>query len=180
MKHRYLSYLLIMVALAITLTMSVAPIFGHAVVSNNGTSMVPTFNDGDGLWVKQLDLAEVKVGDVLVAIQRPGSKPVDHRVVSIDLRRGGYRIATKGDGNGYTEIWEAELGQTVGIVKGHVPFAGYLVRFAHTMIGRVVLVAILAILVLVLILMRRWSATRIAKQSKTGSSGLLPSSDPAQ
>ena len=39
--------------------------FGYRPVSIQGTSMEPTLLDGDQLWVKYLELAEVKSGDIV-------------------------------------------------------------------------------------------------------------------
>ncbi|MEE9201610.1 MAG: signal peptidase I [Dehalococcoidia bacterium] len=152
---------LLVVVPAVVLIVTVAATFGYVANSNNGSSMEPTLSDGDAIWVKRVDLAEVRVGDILVAIQRPGEEPIGHRVVSVDpLPGGGYRMVTKGDANRWAEEWEAEPGQTVGVAVAHVPFVGYLVRFAHTLAGRIVLLVTVAALVLALALMRRRRVTQ--------------------
>lgn len=61
--------------------------FGYRSVSIHGTSMEPALRDGDALWVKYLDPAEVKVEDIVV-LQDAVSGPISHRVVNVEEYTG--------------------------------------------------------------------------------------------
>ena len=76
--------------------------FGYRVEAAWGTSMGPTLRDGDALLVKRLDVADVKVDDV-VTLCPLGDESITHRVVKIEpLSNGSYLLATKGDANTFT------------------------------------------------------------------------------
>lgn len=64
-----------------------------------GTSMEPTFGDGDVvLWV-EVDPAELKIGDIII-YQHPTHPSVEiiaHRIIDITVDVVGYRFETKGD-----------------------------------------------------------------------------------
>ena len=77
--------------------------------------MEPALLDGDQLWVKYVDPAEAKVGDI-VAIQDPVWGKITHRLVSVEsLPNGSYLMVTKGDANHYAEEWEVGPGSEVWV-----------------------------------------------------------------
>lgn len=80
--------------------------FGYRPVSIQGSSMEPALCDGDALWVRYLEPAEVTVGDIVI-LRHATDGLVCHRVGTIErLSDGGYFIVTKGDAIRYTEGWE--------------------------------------------------------------------------
>lgn len=66
-------------------------------------SMIPVYNIGDVLIVKDVDFDEIKVGDDVVYVGEKGTfknKTVTHRVISIEKKEdGNYKIITKGVAN---------------------------------------------------------------------------------
>jgi len=132
--------------------------FGYRVAAAWGTSMEPAFRNGDALWVKQLDIAEVKVGDI-VTIVPPGDESITHRVVKFEpLSKGTYLVVTKGDANRFTEDWEISADWTVALVLAHVPFGGYVWEFLDSIFGKVLIIG--AVVTLIVILIRRRRMTR--------------------
>ena len=102
--------------------------------------MEPALLDGDQLWVKYMEPADVEVGNI-VGIQDPVLGWIAHRLVSVEsLPNGSYVVVTKGDANYYTEEWEIGLGSKVGVAFLRVRFAGQVFRFLNTMPGIVLLV----------------------------------------
>jgi signal peptidase I len=102
--------------------------------------MEPALRDGDQLWVKYLEPAEAKVGDI-VALQDPVLGRIAHRLVSLEpLPNGNYLVVTKGDANHYAEEWEVGPGSKVGVVLVRVRFAGHVFRFVKTTPGIALLV----------------------------------------
>lgn len=113
--------------------------FGYRPVGIQGTSMEPALLDGDQLWVKYVDPAEAKVGDI-VAIQDPVWGKITHRLVSVEsLPNGSYLMVTKGDAKHYAEKREVGPGSEVGVAFVRIRFAGQVVRFLKTIPGMILL-----------------------------------------
>jgi len=129
---------------------------GYQAVSGWGISMGPTLRNGDALWVKQLDITDVKVGDI-VTLEHAGEESITHRVIKIEpLSSGSYLVLTKGDANPFTEGWKISRDETVAVMVARVPFGGYVLEFLASILGRALLIGVVAIMVAML-LQRRWN-----------------------
>ncbi len=62
-----------------------------------GNSMIPTFYDGDIIFVVGVKPSDLQVGDVV--IYRANDKLIVHRVIDIIIYNGKYFFKTKGDNN---------------------------------------------------------------------------------
>ncbi len=101
--------------------------------------MEPTLLDGDQLWVKYLEPAGVRAGDI-VALQDPVLGRIVHPLVGIEsLPNGSYLLVTKGEANRYAEEWQIGLGDKVGVTFLRVRFTGQIVRFLKTIPGMTLL-----------------------------------------
>lgn len=82
----------------------------------SGTSMVPTFKDGDVvLWVEVDNKAELESGDII--IYQP--QPTVHRIIEVGAENGEYWFRTKGDGSGFEDppVWEDDVqGLVIGVI----------------------------------------------------------------
>jgi len=130
-------------------------LFGYRVADAWGTSMEPTLHNRDALWVKQLDIDAVKVGNI-IAVVPPVDESVTHRVVKIEpMSKGSYLVTTKGDANLFTEDWQISNDWTVAIVAARVPFGGYVLDFCASVIGRMLLAGLVAAMVVIWVRRRR-------------------------
>src|SRR6266511_4403428 len=75
---------------------------------------------------------------------------------ALPISRHGLAYRTKGDANANRDPWTIRLAGHVGRVSFHVPFAGYVLFYAHTREVRGSLIAIAALLVLAGLLRRIW------------------------
>jgi len=69
----------------------------YSVIS--GTSMEPTFGEGDVvIWV-EVEGENLKVGDIIIYKHptRPGIDNIIHRIIEVGMTDGEYRFRTKGD-----------------------------------------------------------------------------------
>jgi len=124
-------------------------LFGYSTVVGYGTSMEPTLRNGDALWAKHLDPAEVKVGDI-VTLQLPGKEPITHRVLRIDrLSNGNYLLETRGDANQFSEKWEITAEEKVTVVVIRLHFIGYVLQFLSNIIVRALLIGAMATLAVI-------------------------------
>jgi signal peptidase I len=81
---------------------------------------------------------------------------VTHRVVQIVATKHGLAYRTKGDANPARDPWAIRLGGNVGRVAFQVPFAGYVLWYAHTREVRGALLALFVSFLLVGVLRRIW------------------------
>lgn len=94
-------------------------------------SMIPVYNIGDILIVKDVLPEDIKVDDDIVYKGERGSyknKTITHRVVSVKQKKdGNYSIVTKGVAN---TAQDPEINQTqvYGRVVGKIPIINYILR----------------------------------------------------
>jgi signal peptidase I len=135
--------------------------FGYQAVGVFGISMEPTIHNGDALWVKCMDPARLKVGDIVTVVP-PGEESITHRIVEIErLSNDDYFLTTRGDANDFTEEWEISSDWTVAVMIARVPFAGYILEFLASIFGRILIVSVTV--TLFVIWMRGQQAARRVK-----------------
>lgn len=116
-------------------------------------SMEPTLSPGDVVIVNEVPTRDIERGDVITFGGDATTPPTTHRVVDITESSGERAFATKGDNNENVDIAPTPASNVRGKVMelpftipvaGHslfvIPFIGYLIRFANTTVGFVVLV----------------------------------------
>ena len=95
-------------------------------------SMIPVYDIGDVLIVKEVTPEEIKVDDDIVYKGEKGSlknKTITHRVVSIEQQEDGdYKIITKGVAN---RAQDPAINQTqvYGKVIGHTSIVNFILKF---------------------------------------------------
>jgi len=94
-------------------------------------SMIPVYNIGDTIIVKEVLPEEIKINDDIVYKGEKGSfrnKTVTHRVISIEKKEdGNYKIITKGVNN-LSQDPEISQNQVLGKVIGKVPIINWILR----------------------------------------------------
>lgn len=90
-------------------------------------SMVPTYDPGDVVVVRQTKARELEVGDV-ITFQPVSDDPqlTTHRVVSVSYGSEGVRYVTQGDANDTPDREPVAPAQVQGEVWYAVPLVGYL------------------------------------------------------
>lgn len=94
-------------------------------------SMIPVYNIGDIIIVKDVVPEEIQKGDDIVYQGEEGSyrgKTITHRVVTISQKEdGNYRIITKGVSNSGQDP-EINQTQVIGKVIGKVPIISFILK----------------------------------------------------
>lgn len=101
---------------------------GHRMYAIASGSMTPALGVGD--LVLTSPATTVRTGDVVTYPASPGGRYgyTTHRVSAVD----GTTLTTRGDANEKVDPSTVELDDVVGVTRGHVPHAGYvLVFFQH-------------------------------------------------
>ena len=135
--------------------------FGYRCVTAHGSSMEPALRDGDMIWVKYLDVADVKVGDIVI-LSSPDERSIAHRVIKVQpLLQKGYLLETKGDANWLAEAWEISADGTVPVLLARLRFAGYVLDFLGSIGGIVLLLGLAALAIAIYVRRGRDTGTRI-------------------
>lgn len=152
---RYLSYALFAIligALLLVATATVPMLFGYHNYIVNGSSMGASLPRGSVAVSKPTSPYALEIGDIIAQRSSPDSTPVLHRIVDISVEDGQRLFVTQGDVN-RTPDPEPVIFQGLGDrVVYSVPYAGYILNFAGSGLGRPVLIGIPLILLAVNIL----------------------------
>jgi signal peptidase len=122
---------------------------GYKPVAVYSGSMTPKIPVG-GLAVDRVVAAQdVRIGDV-ITFSDPYVKGrfVTHRVVQILRTPTGAAYRTKGDANPSRDPWTIRLKDDVGRVSFTLPFAGYVLVYAHSIEVRAALIVVASVLFL--------------------------------
>jgi signal peptidase len=129
-------------------------------------SMEPAIATGDVVVNERVSPPEVRVGDV-VTFRDPAdqSRLVTHRLRSVSVRDGVASMVTKGDANNTVERWSVPVGGSLGRVTYRVPKLGYLLAAAGGSHGRLLLIALPALLLAIWELVQIWRPSPEARAS---------------
>lgn len=104
-------------------------------------SMEPAISPGDVVIVSSVPASTVEANDVITYRQSSTGPPVTHRVQEVIETPDGITFVTKGDANEDADPGRVPGGNLIGRVMFTIPYAGHVVLFANTRLGRVLLVA---------------------------------------
>ncbi|GAA0669315.1 signal peptidase I [Natronoarchaeum mannanilyticum] len=105
-------------------------------------SMSPEIESGDAIIVEETDPASIQEGDVITFVRSDEGTPVTHRVSGVDESGGQLSFETKGDANEQPDPTQVPAGNVIGAVAFTIPYIGYVIQFANTALGFVLLVAL--------------------------------------
>jgi signal peptidase I len=119
--------------------------------------MEPQLHVGSVVFVKAIDSADVRVGDV-ITFQDPRTpgRLITHRVVKRFTHDGGLVYRTKGDANPSVDPWTISLPGTVGRASFDIPVVGYALVYAKTREVRTAILIVFALVLLAWLLARIW------------------------
>ena len=125
-------------------------LFGFRYYTVLTPSMEPTYSPGDMVFVKLCGAGSINVDDVITFNPSESSEAyLTHRVTEKfdDYQGSGVTcFRTKGDANDSEDSFLIDEGRVIGVVKFHVPFLGYIVRFIqlrwYYIIPLIVLIAV--------------------------------------
>lgn len=169
---RLLAYatLAVLVGALLLVAAATGPVLlGYHTYNVEGRSMAPSLQLGSAVVTHPTSPRALKVGDIIV---RPGSgdsPPVLHRVVDITVGDDGQRLfVTQGDQNQTRDPKPVAFDGSGDKVIYSVPYAGYIIGFARSWLGRLVLIGIPLILLVAIFSRDHWTSGRKEKGSNTG------------
>jgi signal peptidase len=113
----------------------------HSFVVLSG-SMEPEISPGDVVIVGDATPDQIERGDVVTFQQADAEVPTTHRVVDVTQREDGVAYTTKGDANEDADPQPVRHSQVIGEVTYVIPLIGYVVRFANTQTGFLLLIGL--------------------------------------
>jgi signal peptidase I len=137
---------------------------GYRTVAVYSGSMEPQLHVGSVVFVKAIDSADVRVGDV-ITFQDPRTpgRLITHRVVKRFTHEGELVYRTKGDANPSADPWTISLPGTVGRASFDIPVVGYALVYAKTREVRTAILFLFALALLVWLLARIWRTPKAAE-----------------
>lgn len=132
----------LLAALAMVAVATVPGLFGYHTYAIDGASMEPTLSVGDVAVSKLARPDSLEVGDVIVRRDTQGGQPVLHRIVEVVEVDGQLAFITQGDQNNAPDVQPVILSGSGEQVLYTVPYAGYVLSFAKSWQGRLLLIGL--------------------------------------
>ena len=125
-------------------------ILGYQCYTVISGSMEPKYMVGDLLYVKEVDLNSIKVGDDITFVLNEDLVVATHRVVRVDAEN--QRFYTKGIANEVEDSEPVHFNNVIGVPKFSVPKLGYVSNFVQNPPGMYITIGVGVILILAVFL----------------------------
>lgn len=108
-------------------------------------SMEPLYSVGDLIYVKEVDPATIKEGDVITFVLNEDLLVGTHRVIRVDAEN--QHLYTKGDANEIEDGAPVHFNNVIGVPKFSIPKLGYVSDFVQNPPGIYITIAAFIILI---------------------------------
>lgn len=123
---------------------------GYQVFNVISGSMEPEYSVGDLIYVKKVNVKDIKVGMPITFVLNEDLVVATHRVVEIDAEN--QHFYTKGDANETVDSAPVHFNNVIGVPKFSIPLLGYASDFVQNPPGTYITVGVGAILILLVFL----------------------------
>lgn len=106
-----------------------------------GTSMVPTYHDGDLLIIQRnVDKENIEVTDIII-FHSPSNwnQLIVHRVIERVIMNNQLYFRTRGDNNNVADQWYVPEDNVVAVVTWNIPLLGQMLIIIYNPIVRVII-----------------------------------------
>ncbi len=125
-------------------------IMGYQVYTVISGSMEPKYKVGDLIYVKDVDVNQIKVGDPITFILNEDLVVATHRVVRVDAEN--QRFYTKGDANEIEDSDPVHFNNVIGVPQFSIPKLGYVSDFVQNPPGMYITIGVGIVLILLVFL----------------------------
>lgn len=146
-------------------------ILGYKCYNIISPSMEPEYMVGDLIYVRSVDPATIKVGDVITFLVNEDLVVGTHRVVRVDSEN--QRFYTKGDANNVEDGEPVHFKNVIGVPQFSIPKLGYVSDFIQNPPGMYITIAVGIILLIAVFL-----PDMIGKNKKRDADGEKATADP--
>jgi signal peptidase I len=148
-------------AAAVMLAIGLPNLLGYKSFTVMSGSMEPAIGTGAVVVERPIAPREARVGDVVTFKDPEGTgRLITHRVTSVRVRGGTAQFVTQGDANNTPERWNVPADGSIGRVAYDVPKIGYVMVYAGSKHGRLLLFALPVLLLAGYELVRIWRPER--------------------
>lgn len=116
-----------------------------------GTSMVPTYHDGDLLIIQRnMDKDKIEFGDIII-FHSPSNwnQLIVHRVIERVTISNQSHFRTRGDNNNVADQWYVPEDNVVAVVTWNIPLLGQMLIIIYNPIVRVIIAGLAISFILV-------------------------------
>ena len=120
-------------------------LLGYQIFNVISGSMEPAYSVGDLIYVKEVDVDSIKVGDPVTFVLNEELVVATHRVVEIDYENKHFY--TKGDANDTVDASPVHFNNVIGVPQFSLPLLGYVSDFIQNPPGTYITLIVGAILI---------------------------------
>ena len=136
-------------------------------------SMEPLYSVGDLIYVKEVDPATIKEGDVITFVLNEDLLVGTHRVIRVDAEN--QHFYTKGDANEIEDGAPVHFNNVIGVPKFSIPKLGYVSDFVQNPPGMYITIAAFIILIVAVFIPDMLGKKKKAKEAQP--EGLKPQAE---
>ena len=141
--------LVILVVLCAVVLMG-SRLLGYRVFNVISGSMTPVYNVGDLIYVKEVPLQSIEVGDDITFILNEDLVVATHRVIRVDAEN--QHFYTKGVANDVADADPVHHNNVIGVPQFRIPLLGYVSDFVQNPPGTYIAIGIGVLLILLVFL----------------------------
>jgi signal peptidase I len=123
-------------------------LFGYRFMMVQSDSMIPTIRAGDLVVGRPPAPETIREGQIVTYRYVPARRLITHRVVGVTQVGSELAFRTQGDGNNTPDESPVLARDVVAVFSFRLPYLGYLLAFARTWVGLVVLVVIPSVILM--------------------------------
>ena len=122
-----------------------ARVLGYRAYNVVSGSMEPTYSVGDLLYIKEVDVNTIKVGDPITFLLNDELAVATHRVVRVDAEN--QHFYTQGDSNTTEDTGFVHFKNVIGVPQFSIPLLGYVSDFVQNPPGMYITIGGFALLI---------------------------------
>ncbi len=120
-------------------------LLGYQVFNVISGSMEPQYSVGDLIYVKDVDVHDIKEGDVITFVLNSDLVVATHRVVEVDTEN--QHFYTKGDANDTPDASPVHFNNVIGVPQFSIPLLGYVSDFIQHPPGTYIAIGVVVLLI---------------------------------
>lgn len=146
------STVLVVIVVIFALFLMGSRIIGFRVFNVVSGSMEPNYSVGDLIYVKEVDVTEIKVKDPITFVMNENLVVSTHRVERIEEKDGELYFYTKGDANKDPDKSPVHYKNVIGVPVFAIPYLGYVSDYIQNPPGMYVAIALGVLLIILVFL----------------------------
>lgn len=143
--YKIVTNIVLIIMLLLVAALTLPRVFGLQPLAVLSGSMEPTYHVGSLIYVKDVDPADIEVGDPMT-YRISDNTMVTHRVVGKNEETQSFR--TKGDANDNEDGGEILYSSVVGKPLFTIPYLGYVAVYAATRTGIIIILTTIIVVLL--------------------------------